>query len=71
MTINADTFFALIEQGEHKVHIGVFEVIGRLLDFVLMEHIAIGDAAQWTIGPNEIINAINTLDIRPDALGHR
>ena len=35
--------FVEIEQLEQLVDVGVFEVVGRLLNLVLMEHIAVGD----------------------------
>jgi hypothetical protein len=41
-------FFTLIEHLEQERDVGVFKVVGGLLDFVLVEHIAVGDLAQRT-----------------------
>ena len=36
-------FFVLAERGEEEIDIGVFEVVRRLLHFVLVEYVAVGD----------------------------
>ena len=56
-------FLILLEAGEQEVHVGIFEVIGGLLHFVLMEHVAVGGFTQRAIAPDQIVNAVDTLDI--------
>ncbi|GBG57474.1 hypothetical protein SPFL3101_02819 [Sporomusaceae bacterium FL31] len=53
----------LLEAGEQEIDIGVFEVIGGLLHFVLMEHVAVGGNAQRAVAPHQIVNAVHALDV--------
>ena len=62
--------FALveIEQFEQLRHIGVLEVVGRLLHLVLVEHIAIGHGAERTVGPDQVVDRVDTLQVHGQAL---
>src|SRR5690606_19626978 len=55
--------FIEIEQFKHFFNVGIFEVIGRLFHFILMEHITIRYRTELTFGPNQIINRIYTLQV--------
>ena len=46
----------------------MFKVIGRLLYFVLVEHVTIGHAAKLAIRPYQVIHAVHALDIHGKAL---
>ncbi|ABX23777.1 hypothetical protein SARI_03983 [Salmonella enterica subsp. arizonae serovar 62:z4,z23:-] len=56
-------FFILLEAGEQEIHIGVFKVIGGLLHFILMEHVAVSGFTQRAVAPDQIINAVYALDV--------
>ncbi|ABU79351.1 hypothetical protein ESA_04170 [Cronobacter sakazakii ATCC BAA-894] len=71
-------FFVLLKAGEQEIHVGVFEVIGGLLHFVLMEHIAVSGFAKRAIAPDQVINAVHALNVHGETLkavsdftGHR
>ncbi len=53
----------------HRQHrrVGLFEVVRRLLDFVLVEHIAVGDRAERAVGPNDVEDAFLALDVHSQA----
>ena len=44
------------------------EVVGRLLHLVLVEHVAIGDAAERTVGPDDVVHALDVLQVHREAL---
>ena len=56
-------FLVLLEAGEQEVHIRVFEVVGGLLHFVLMEDVTVGGFTQRAVAPDQVINAIYALNI--------
>ncbi|ABV16057.1 hypothetical protein CKO_05014 [Citrobacter koseri ATCC BAA-895] len=56
-------FLILFETGEQEIHIGVFEVVGGLLHFVLMEHVAIGGFTQRAVAPDQVVNAVYALNV--------
>ena len=71
-------FLILFEAGEQEVDVGIFEVIGGLLHFVLVEHVAVGGFPQRAIAPDQVIDAVHTLDVHRQTLqtvgdlaGHR
>src|SRR5215469_1600038 len=41
----------VLEVGEEGGHIRLFEVVGGLLDFVLVEHVAVGDRTVYALAP--------------------
>ena len=51
-----------IEAGEQVLNVGVFKIIGRLLDFVLMEDITVVDRAGRRIGPLGAVRASAVID---------
>ena len=61
-------FLVVIETGEEEIDIGFFEVVGRHLDFVLMEHIPVGDPTLGAVGPDQVVDAVDALQIHGDSL---
>ena len=59
--------FVEVEQFQQFFDVGVFEVVGRLLDLVLMEHIAVGHLAEGAIGVHQVIDRIDALQIHGQA----
>ena len=57
-----------VELAEQLVDVGVLEVVLRLLDLVLVVDVAVGDAAERTVGPDEIEHALDTLQVHREAL---
>ena len=57
-----------VELPEQLVHVRVFEVVLRLLDFVLVIDVAVRDAAERAVGPDEIEHALDTLQVHREAL---
>ena len=52
--------------------VGLLEIVGGLLHFVLVKHVAVGDGAERAFGPHDVENAFLALDVhRPGARGHR
>ena len=45
----------------------MLEVIGGLLDFVLVVHVAIRDFAAWSVGPDDVEHAVDPLQIHGKA----
>jgi len=71
-------FLILLKAGEQEVDVGVFEVIGGLLHFILVEHVAVSGFTQRAIAPDQVINAVHALDVHRQTLqtvgdlaGHR
>ena len=60
--------FAIIEVAEKLAGVGDFEIVGRHLDLVLQEDVAIGDRAALALGPDEVVNAVYLLQIHGDTL---
>ena len=61
-------FFGGFELGKEAVHVGVFEVVGGLLAFVLVIDVAVADDALRRGRPDEVVNAIDVLQVHGDAL---
>ena len=61
-------FFGRLELGKEAVHVGVFEVVGGLLAFVLVIDVAVADDALRRGRPDEVVNAIDVLQVHGDAL---
>src|SRR5476651_1285474 len=61
-------FFVLFKTGKQEIDVGVFEVIGGLLHFILMEHVAVGGFTQWAIAPYQVIYAVYALDVHRQTL---
>ena len=65
----AALFFLVIKRREELIHIGVLEVIRRLLALVLQVDIAVADfAAVRRDGPYQVVNAIDVLQVHGDTL---
>ena len=58
-----DLMLSMIERIEERGDIGLFEVVLRLLDFVLVVNVAIGDATKRPIRPHQVENAFDILQI--------
>ncbi|MPN40339.1 hypothetical protein SDC9_187875 [bioreactor metagenome] len=56
-------FLVLLKAGEQEVHVRVFEVVGGLLHFVLMEHVAIRGFTQRAVAPYQVVNAVYALNV--------
>ena len=56
------------EQVEVELHVRFLEVEARLFKFVLVIHVAVSDSSLRTVGPDQIENAFNALQIHRDAL---
>ena len=56
-------FLVLLEAGEQEVHVGVFKVVGGLLHFVLMEHVAVSGFTQRAVAPDQVVNAVYALNV--------
>ena len=52
---------------QHR-HVGVLEVVGGLLDLVLMEHVAVGHASRGTLAPQDVVDALDTLQVHGEPL---
>ena len=59
--------FVLVEAPQQYRGVGKFEVVLRLLDFVLVIHIAVGHLAQRTIGPHDVEDALHALQVHGQA----
>src|SRR5690606_10858093 len=62
-------FFVLVERHEQEIHVGVFKVVGGLLHFVLMKHIAVGNGfAVRAVSPHQVVHGIHFLQVHGDTL---
>lgn len=60
--------FVVVELAQQPVGIAVFEVVGGLLDFVLVVHVAVGDGvAVERFCPNEVVDVFYTLQVHRQA----
>ncbi len=59
---------AMIELPEQGLDISVFKIESGLLDFVLMVYIAVGHHTVASLGPDQVINALNPLQVHGDTL---
>ncbi len=57
-----------VELAEQFVDVGVFEVVLRLLDLVLVVDIAVRDAAERAVGPDQVEHALDTLQVHREPL---
>ena len=57
-------FFIGRKRREHERRIGVFKVVSRLLDFVLVVHIAVAER----VGPLQVVDVVDTLQVHGQAL---
>src|SRR5262245_56345572 len=57
-----------VELLEQQSGDGSLEVVSGLLDFVLMKDIAVAHAPERTVGPDEVIHALDTLQIHCETL---
>ncbi len=57
-------FFVSRKRCEHELCIGVFKVVSRLLDFVLVVHIAVAKR----VGPLQVVDVVDTLQVHGQAL---
>ena len=60
--------FVFVEVAQQHRGVGMLEVVSRLLHFVLVEHVAVGDAAERPIGPHDVEDAFDALQIHREAL---
>ena len=51
-----------------SVDVGNLEVVGRLFDFVLVVDIAIRDAAERAVGPDDVVDAFDILQVHGQSL---
>src|SRR6185312_5757939 len=58
----------VIEVPEQGCDLGALEVVAGLLDLVLMEHVTVGHAPQRAVGPHDVVNALDTLQIHREPL---
>ena len=61
-------FFCRFKLGEKAVHVGMLKVVGGLLALVLLMHVAVANDALRRGRPDEVIDAIDVLQIHGDAL---
>ena len=62
-------FFVVVELAQEPIGIAVFEVVGRLFDFVLMINVAISDDVTIkSFCPNEVVHIFHALQIHGKAL---
>jgi len=59
---------ALVEQLEQELDVRVLEVVGGLLDLVLVEHVAVGHDAPGAARPDQVEDALHALEVHADAL---
>ena len=59
--------FIEVEQFEQLVDVGVFEVVGGLLHFVLVEHIAVGHLAERAVSPHQVVDRVHALQVHGQA----
>ena len=59
---------AVIEGIEQRVDVGFLEVVLRLLDLVLVIHVAIRDATERPVGPDEVEDALDILQVHREPL---
>ena len=60
--------FVFAEVAEQNLDIGVLEVVLRLLDFVLVIDVAVGDAITGAFGPDQVIDVLDALQVHRQAL---
>ena len=58
----------VVEVPQQHGSVSVLEVVGRLFDFVLVEHVAVRDAAQRPVRPHDVENAFDALQVHGEAL---
>ena len=59
----------LIELAAHHLDVGDLEVVGRELNLVLVEDVAVGHGrAVGQVGPNQVVDGIDALRVHRDAL---
>ena len=64
----AAVLLALLEFREQRRCIGLLEVEGRLLDFILVIDVAVCDASCRSIGPQQVVNALDALHVHREPL---
>src|SRR5690606_27888827 len=57
-----------VEAVEQLGHVGVLEVVGALLDLVLVVHVAVGHRALRTDGPDQVVDVVHVLQVHAQAL---
>ncbi len=57
-----------VEPAEQRVGVGELEVVGRLLDLVLMIDVAVGDDAVGPAAPDQVEQAVDALQVHRQAL---
>ena len=57
-----------IELARELGHIGELEVVARLLDLVLVIDVAVGDLAKRSVGPHEVVEALDALQVHREPL---
>ena len=57
-----------VELAEELVDVGVFEVVLRLLDLILVIDVAVRDPAQRPVGPDQVEHALDSLQVHGQAL---
>ena len=55
--------FGMVERAEQSVDIRLFKVVPGLLDFVLMIDVALGNSTERSVGPDQVKNAFDILQI--------
>ena len=53
---------------EQHGSVSVFKIVGRLLDFVLVEHVAVGHATRAAVGPDNVVETLDALQVHRQAL---
>ena len=59
---------ALVELGEERGRVRVLEIVCGLLDFVLVIDVAVSHAALRAVGPGEVVDAFDALQVHREAL---
>src|SRR5699024_7329590 len=57
-----------VEPCEQGLDVGVLEVVGALLDLVLVEHVAVGDRTVRGVGPDQVVDVVHVLQVHGQAL---
>jgi hypothetical protein len=61
-------FLVRAERDEQELDIAVLEVVGALLDLVLLVDIAIGQRAIRAIGPRQVVDVVDALQVHREPL---
>src|SRR3569833_1759201 len=58
----------VLEVPQQCWHVRVLEIVGRLFDLILVKNVSVGHEAQRAVGPYDVVNALDTLQVHREAL---